>query len=205
MLCPSVPKENCWPPNDLPAHSPPIQECPRLLWCYSWLPHIFFMTLIPSACVEWKSVTREGKQRLGALRDHAVGFGVFLVMFLEDLLSSFLPLECMLYHKPQGTANPLQVWAATTLLHTAQIQEGWATEKKLLFNAMWKCFTTIYLIFQESKSKTQFEAVSCLQRGELCRNQEVLRVAEAETLIQTTEYKGKFKEPEPFNKKLVFM
>lgn len=148
--------------------------------------------------------TREGKQRLGALRHHAVRFGVFLVMFLEDLPFSFLPLECMLYHKPQGTANPLQVWAATTLLHTAQTQESWATEEKLLFNTMWKCFPTIYLIFQESKSKTEFEAVSCLQRGELCRNQEVLRVAEAETLIQTTEYKGKFKAAWAFQQEIVF-
>lgn len=65
--------------------------------------------------------------------------------------------------------------------------------------------TTIYLIFQEIKSKIEFKAVSCLQWGEPCKNQEVLRVAEAETLVQTTESKGKFKGAWPFNKKLFFL
>lgn len=86
--------------------------------------------------MEWKSVPREEEQRLGALSHHAVGFGKFLVMFLEELPFSFLPLECMLCHKPQGRANPLQVWVATTLLHTAQTQVSWATAKKLLFNTI---------------------------------------------------------------------
>lgn len=115
-------------------HSPPIQDCPRLLWSHSWLPHTFFMTVIPFACVEWKSVPREEEQRLGALSHHAVGFGEFLVTSLEELPFSFLPLECTLCRKPQGRANPLQVWAATALLHTPQTQESCATEKKLLFN-----------------------------------------------------------------------
>lgn len=92
------------------------------------------MTVIPFACVEWKSVPREEEQRLGALSHHAVGFREFLVTSLEELPFSFLPLECTLCRKPQGRANPLQVWAATALLHTAQTQESCGTEKKLLFN-----------------------------------------------------------------------
>lgn len=63
--------------------------------------------------------------------------------------------------------------------------------------------TTIYLIFQEIKSKIEFKAVSCLQWGELCKNQEVLRVAEAETLVQTTESKGKCKGAWAFQQEIV--
>lgn len=63
--------------------------------------------------------------------------------------------------------------------------------------------TTIYLIFQEIKSKIEFKAVSCLQWGEPCKNQEVLRVAEAETLVQTTESKGTLKGAWAFQQEIV--
>lgn len=58
------------------------------------------MTVIPFACVEWKSVPREEEQRLGALSHRAVSFGEFLVMFSEELRFSILPLERRLCHKP---------------------------------------------------------------------------------------------------------
>lgn len=63
---------------------------------------MFFMTVIPFADMEWKSVPGEEEQRLGALSRHAVVFKEFLIMFLEELPFSFLLLKRTLCHKPQG-------------------------------------------------------------------------------------------------------
>lgn len=86
-------------------HSTPTQDCPRLLCSHSWLPHIFFMTVIPFACVEWKAVSREEEQRLGALSYHAEGFGEFLVMFLEELPFS-APVGIHVVPQTTGQSKP---------------------------------------------------------------------------------------------------
>lgn len=117
-------------------HSPPIQDCPSLLWFHSWLPHIFFMTVIPFACVEWKSVPRETEQRLGALSHHCCGlWGVSGDVF-GGVAFLFPPVGMHFVPQTTGQSKPTAgVGSNHPAPHSTDPGEL-SYRKKLLFNTM---------------------------------------------------------------------
>lgn len=188
MPCPFVPKENCWPPNVLPApqltHPGLSQAAVVPLLASS---HVFH-DCDPFCLCGVGICPQGGGTKAGCFKPS---------------LSFRWNACCATNHRAEQPHCRCGQQPPCSTQHRARRAGLQKRSCCLTPCESASAGDTIYLIFQESKLKTEFKAVCCLQRGELCRSQEVLRVAEADTVIQTTESAGKFKGAWAFQGEIV--